>query len=242
MKRSLTAAAVDRIKPPAAGQTDHHDQGFPGLALRVSYGGAKSWVHFYRHGGKLHRATLGRFPAMSLAEAREAWRNARKLVAKGENPVHARPASADMFASVAAEWLKRDQAGNRTAKRTEQTLKRDVLPLWGDRPIAGITRRDCIELIDGIADRRAETMARRLHAQLHRLFRWAVGRDIILTNPMTDLPKVGTEVRRDRVLTNDELRSVWRAADELAYPFGRAVQLLILTGARKSEIAQLEWS
>src|SRR5262249_30506671 len=149
--------------------------------------------------------------------------------------------SADTVASVAAEWLKRDQAGNRTAKRTEQILRHDVLPVWGDRPIASVTRRDCIELIDAIADRGAPVMARRVHAHLHRLFRWAVGRDIISINPVTDLPKVGGEVRRDRVLTNDELRAVWNAADELAYPFGRTVQLLVLTGARKNEIAQLAW-
>src|SRR5262249_51729452 len=241
MKRSLTAAAVDRIKPPAIGQADHHDQGYPGLALRVSYGGAKAWVHFYRHGGKLHRATLGRYPAMSLGEAREAWRNARQLVAKGENPLHARPKSADSFSSVAAEWLKRDQAGNRTVKRTEQILNHDVLPIWGDRPISGVSRRDCIELLDAVADRGAETMARRLHAQLHRLFRWAVGRGIIPINPMTDLPKNGTDVKRDRVLTREELGKVWSAARDLGYPFGAAAKRLVLTAARKSEISALRW-
>ena len=63
----LTAAAVERIKPPKTGQVDHFDKGFPGLALRVSYGGAKSWVYFFRLHGRLHRLTLGRSPALSLA-------------------------------------------------------------------------------------------------------------------------------------------------------------------------------
>src|SRR5262245_61922726 len=87
--RSLTVASVARIKPPKQGQADHFDQGFPGLALRVSYGGQKAWTFFYRlHGGKLRRLTLGHFPAMGLAEARDAWRDAREAVGKGENPVN----------------------------------------------------------------------------------------------------------------------------------------------------------
>src|SRR5438034_6492377 len=96
--RALTVAAVARIKPPAAGQADYFDKGFPGLALRVSYGGAKTWVYFYRLHGKLRRLTLGRVSALSLSEAREAWREARKLVDRGESPAGRRPVAADSFA------------------------------------------------------------------------------------------------------------------------------------------------
>jgi hypothetical protein len=81
-RRSLTAAAAERIKPPSTGQVDHFDRGFPGLALRVSYGGGKSWVFFYRIAGRLRRMTLGTYPALSLAEAREEWKSATKS-AKG---------------------------------------------------------------------------------------------------------------------------------------------------------------
>src|SRR5215468_6867997 len=106
--RALTAASVARIKPPDKGQIDHFDKGFPGLALRVSYGGARAWAYMFRAHGKLRRITLGRWPAMSLSEARDAWREARKAVDRGENP--ARPKPADAFEAVMAEWLKRDQA------------------------------------------------------------------------------------------------------------------------------------
>jgi len=241
-KRALTAAAVGRIKPPETGQADHYDRGFPGLALRVSYGGAKAWTFFYRLHGRLCRTTLGRYPAMTLAEARDAWRNARVLVAKGESPVHHRPAGADSFGAIAEQWLKRDQADNRSVDEVKRVLDHDVLPVWRDRLIATIARRDIIELLDAISDRGAPIMARRTHAHLHRLFRWAVGRGIIDLNPMSDLPKVGTETRRDRVLTDAELRKVWNAADDMEYPFGPAIKLLILTGARRNEIGALSWS
>ena len=85
-RRALTAASVDRIKPPASGQEEHFDKGFPGLALRISYGGGKSFVFFYRTGGKLRRMTLGTYPAISLAQARQAWRDARQDVAAGRDP------------------------------------------------------------------------------------------------------------------------------------------------------------
>src|SRR6185437_14074884 len=71
-KRALTAASVDRIKPPSSGQAEYFDKGFPGLALRISYGGGKSFVFFYRIGGKLRRMTLGTYPALSLDDAHEA--------------------------------------------------------------------------------------------------------------------------------------------------------------------------
>jgi integrase len=241
--RSLTVAAVERIKPPAEGQADYFDKGYPGLALRVSYGGTKSWVYFYRlHSGKLRRLTLGRFPAMELADARSAWQDARKAVGKGENPARRKASVADSFAAVADEWLKRDQAHNRSHGEVKRVLDRDVKPAWDGRMIASITRRDVLELIDGIADRGAVTMARRTHAHLHRLFRWSVGRGIIAANPMADLPKPGAPVARDRVLTDSELAVVWKAVSQTEWPFGPLFQLLILTGARREEIGALRWS
>src|SRR6476661_890205 len=140
-KRSLTVAAVARIKPPATGQTDYFDKGYPGLALRVSYGGTKTWVYFYRlHGGKLRRLTLGRFPAMELAGARTAWQDARKAVGKGENPARRKPVGAGTFAAIANEWLKRDQKTNRSYDEVKRVIDRDVKPEWEDRLFASIAR------------------------------------------------------------------------------------------------------
>jgi integrase len=241
--RSLTVAAVARIKPPAQGQADHFDKGYPGLALRVSYGGSKSWVYFYRlHGGKLRRLTLGRFPAMELADARTAWQHARLAVGKGENPARRKPVAAGTFAAVADEWLKRDQKGNRSHDEVKRVIERDVKPEWEDRLFASIARHDVRDLIDGIADRGAVTYARRVHAHLHRLFQWALGRDLIERNPVAGLPKPGEHVERDRKLSDAELAIVWKAASQTEWPFGPLFRLLILTAARREEIGALQWS
>jgi integrase len=153
----------------------------------------------------------------------------------------AQAADRDTIDAVAAEWLKRDQAGNRSHNEVKRIIERDVVGAWRGRRIQDITRRDAIELIDAIADRGAVTMARRVQTHLHRLFRWSVSRGIVDASPVVDLPKPGRIVKRDRWLSDDELARVWAAADGVAWPFGPIVQLLILTGARRSEIGRLEW-
>ena len=203
-KRALTAIAVERIKPPAKGQVEIFDRGYPGLALRVSYGGGKAWAMFYRHGGKLRRLTLGLFPAMGLAEAREAWRETRKLVAMGQDPARVAVKTSDTVNSVIEDWLKRDKRDAKASSlyQTRSAINRDVLPVWGGRPIESVSKRDVIELLDGIIDRGAPGKARSVHAHLHRLFKWAVGREIIAVSPMDGLECPVSATRRDRVLSD----------------------------------------
>jgi integrase len=240
-KRALTAVGVERIKPPARGQVEIFDRGYPGFALRVSCGGGKAWSMFYRLGGKLRRLTLGLYPAMGLAEAREAWREKRKLVAMGQDPAQSTIKTGDTVASVIEDWLKRDKRNAKASSlyQTRSAINRDVLPVWNGRLINTISKRDVIELLDGIIDRGAPGKARSVHAHLHRFFKWAVGREIIPISPMDGLECPVTANRRDRVLSDGELLKVWRSADD--GPFGDILKLLILTGARREEITQLRW-
>ncbi len=243
-KLALTNAVVQRKKPPASGQVEYFDKGYPGLALRISYGGSKTFVFFYRSGAKLRRMTLGTYPAVSLAGAREAWRKAREEAKSGRDPAQVRKPetrSSD-FASVFEEWLKRDQSKNRSHNSVKRLIENDVLRTWGHRQIGDIDRRDVLDAIDAVVDRGSPIAANRLHAHLHRLFRWSVGRGIIKVNPMADMPRPAVTTKRERVLTDAELVSVWRAAEKHGGPFGAALQLLILTGARREEIGQLRWS
>lgn len=236
--KSITTAAAQRIKLPKSGQVDHFDSSLPGLALRVSSSGRKTWVYFYRHAGKLRRMSFDVFPAMSVAAAHQKWLEARDLVQAGRDPGRVSQVGATDFDGVAEEWLRRDQEGNRSAKVVARMLQREVLPKWGHRQISDISRRDARDLIDAIVDRGHPTMARNFHTSLHRLFKWAKGRDIIDANPFADMEKPGGAVRRDRVLTDEELVKVWRASDQLG-AYGPAIKLLILTGARREEIAKL---
>jgi integrase len=241
MKIAMTDAAVQRLKPPPAGQVDVTDKGYPGLTLRISHGGRRTWCFFCRHGGRLRRIKLGLYPDLGLKEAREAWRQARGELQAGRDPARVRKPDGDSFIAGAEQWLKIDQAGKRTAPEAERIIRKYCAPLHAIR-IESITRRDLRELIRGIATEGKVTMARRVHGRLQRLFNWALSEDLIEANPMEGLRKPGAEVRRERVLSDEEIAAVWRACDKLGWPFGPAIQLLILTGARRTEIGALRWS
>ena len=246
-RRALTAASVQRIKPPKKGQLEIFDVGYPGLSLRISYAGSRSFNFFFRQQGKkeIRRMVLGHFPSMTLAEARDAWRSARENVVAGRDPAKARNRSntATDFKSVSDEWLKRDQAGNKSKKEVERVINREVMPSWEYRDVSTITKRDVIELIEGIADRGTPIMARRTLAYIHRFFKWAIGRDIgIENNPAAGVAKPGQETRRDRVLSDKELKKVWKGAEKIGWPWSDAIKLLVLTGARREEIGKLRWS
>ncbi len=246
-KVKLTGAILERLKAPASGQVDYFDAGYPGLALRVTAKGVRSWTYFGRLHGKVKRVTLGRLHDIpSLSAARRKAGEAAEALREGVDPAAAKRArrealTRDTVESVIEEWIKRDQAGNRSVDEVRRVMDHDVIPIWGARPLAKIKRRDVIELLDAIVDRGAPTLARRVHAYLHRLFRWAATRDIIVASPMADLPKTGRENPRDRVLADHELARLWHACNGLGYPFGPLVRLLIFTGARRDEITSLRW-
>ena len=241
MKKHLTDAAVQRIKPPKDGILEIFDLGYPGLALRIGHGGAKTFEQFYRVGGKLKRETLGRWPAISLADARNAWRKTREALAKGDNPSHGAKAPAMLFEHVAEEWLRRDQSRNKASSQYQvgRSLEVDLLPAWRGKRVDEITKRDVHDLLDTIADRGAPVMARRVQAYVNRFFAWCIERDILKADPTAGMERVGNGTSRDHVLSDEELARVWRAADGV---YGMVVRMLALTGARREEIAQLRWS
>jgi integrase len=236
MKKHLTDAAIQRFRAPTKGQVEIFDLGYPGLALRIGHGGAKSFVLFHRVNGKLTRTTLGRWPRVSLADARSAWRR----VAEGKAPT-VEQESGELFSTVVEQWLRLDCAPRHKASSlrvTQRIVDHDLLPALAEKHIDQITRRDIAALIDSVVTR-APAKARAVHAALHRMLRWSVGRGIITSNPMDGMETPGKPSSRERVLTDAELAGVWKACEGV---HGDAVKLLILTGARREEIAQLKWS
>ncbi|HEY8596438.1 MAG TPA: site-specific integrase [Devosiaceae bacterium] len=112
---------------------------------------------------------------------------------------------------------------------------------WGDRPISEITRAEIVGALDEIVDRGSPVMANRVLATLRKLFNWSISRDLTGSNPCSGVSAATTEVARDRVLADDELRALWQACEEIGWPFGSATQLLILTGQRRSEVTAMHW-
>lgn len=123
----------------------------------------------------------------------------------------------------------------------ERIIADKALPVWRDRLIETITRAEVHDLLDDIVSAKGEALARELRKHLTKMFNWAADRGHITASPLAGMrrPELGY-VARERVLSMEELGRVWDAAGEAAYPFGDMVRLLILTGQRRSEIAELE--
>ena len=248
-RKRLTAAAVERIKPPANGRVDYSDQVFPGLRLRVTEKGAKSYALITRLHGRQIRVTLGGHPALSLAQAREAAREALRAVDRGEDPRAAKRRARqngqrelDTFAAVADQFVERyAKPKNRSWRETRRILEREVLPHWGTRPIAEIGRRDVLDVLDRVMDRGTPYMANRLLAHIRKLFNWALERGIVDTSPVANVKAPGKETQRERVLSEDEIKALWAAWDQSSYPFGPMMKLLLVTAQRRHEVAKMYW-
>jgi len=116
------------------------------------------------------------------------------------------------------------------------------LPKWRSRPIASISRRDAIELIDGLVERGVEIQANRTLARLRALFNWAIEKDRISASPVDHMKPPTKERARDRALTDDEIRWFWQACDEIGWPFGAIFKLLLLTAQRRDEVGGMKWT
>ncbi len=252
MAKVLTQAAVEKLK--AAKKRRHiPDGGMPGLYLIIQPTGAKSWAIWYRIGGTQHKMTIGSFPAFGLKEAREAASAALRKASEGKDPAVEKAQTKqearegrDLFATVAETFLTRhvkkkngEPIGDIWKAERRRLLDKEVLPSWGRRRIQDITKRDVIGLLDSIVDRGSGKTANRTLAVIRKLFAWAVSRDVLDASPCAGVEAPTAERPRDRILSDDELRWLWRVTEKDGYPFGSAVRLLLLTGLRRSEVGKM---
>jgi integrase len=243
----LTAQTVANAKPPERGRIEYWDAMLPGFGLRVTEKGARSWTILYRVHGQLRRMTLGHYPALPLAAARDRARDALSEVEKGNDPATARTEErgqeeANFFQTVIAEFIERHaKPNNRGWQRQDRDLRREFLPAWRNRPIGSIGRRDILELIDKISDRTSPRRANRYLALLKKLFGWCVDRGYIEASPASAVRPPGREVSRDRVLSDTEIRLVWEGSEKVGWPFGDLFRLLLLTAQRLGEVSAMRW-
>jgi integrase len=233
----LTDQYISGLKAPSSGRAEYPDELVTGLRLRIG-ANSKTWVLRARVNEKVINATLGRYPALSLAKAREAARS-RLIVYELDEPVRSKLS----VETVAADFIERHcKPKNRRWEDQQAMLNRYVLPRWNGRDIGELRKRDVVQLIDAVIDGGVTVMANRVLALVHKLFAWAVSRDIIEHNPATGVAKPVTETPRDRVLTTPEIKAIWKATTHMAYPHGAYIRLLLLTAQRREEVATMRWS
>ncbi len=186
---------------------------------------------------------IGRYPDLSLAEARKIAFAFRAEIAKGESPADKRQKNKlGTLSDLVEEFLDRHVSKNKSAQETERILRKELLIRLGRRDYRTIKRADIIKLVEDIADRGAPALARNALAAIRKLFNWAMSRDLLESSPCFGVKAPQKARQRDRCLTKDELASIWTGANTLGWPFNSIIKLLILSGQRRAQISELRWS
>ena len=242
----LTHRTIETLRPAEAPYRVP-DQRCKGLAVRVAPSGVKTWDLAYRirGTGKMRRLSLGRTIDVSLEQAREranelttAARGGRDLVAEEED---ARGAAASRVTveKLIDLYLRRRVVGRlRTAKSIESRLRRTLAPIV-ERYAADICRRDIRGILDNIVDQGKGREAEKRRQVCTAMFRWALSQDIVAAEPTAGLEAYDRGTPRDRVLSVEEIETLWRwlDTDALSLEAADILKLELLTGARCGEIS-----
>lgn len=245
----ITKSSVNAAEPEAKDRLLWDDR-LPGFGCKVTPKGSKVFVYQYRMGGRgspVRRYTIGKFGAITVDQARREAETLALKVAQGIDPQSAKiekaRISVDLAFSAYVDRFHRDyltKAWTASERDALVLLRRYAVPVLKKKPLPEITRKDITAVLAGAHDKVAT--ASLLFATLRRMMRWAVNQGDLDRSPMEGMDAPAKAPSRDRVLSDDELRLVWKASYELGYPFGPIFRLLILTGARREEVTSLDWS
>lgn len=264
LPKRLTDTYLRNFKDWPEKESEIHDGECRGLFIRARAAGSLTfYVSFPRPwtpGARPGKFAIGRYPDVSLSEARKRAPEIRQMAREGIDPnankkvemekkaremaAAKRPAE-DSAAALADLFVSRyvnRQLKPSTARNYRAHFDLYIKPAWGDRKVSELKRADVAALLDKIEDR-APTQCNRLQATISKWFNWLVNeRGILEYSPIVGMKKRSKEIARDRVLNDDELRLIWKACEQKGWPFGQMDQLLLLTTKRRGEVAGMRWS
>jgi integrase len=243
---TLTDRFCSIAKPVGGGRTDYFDGTVRGLTLRVTEHGHRSWCFQYRspRDGKRARATIGTYPATSLAAARGKALEARGHVEAGQDPrrVLAGQATAGMTvaALIDAYLADPERAELRSKKEIERRLRKNVVPVIGTVKLSELRRRDVRNVTDAILRRGRKVEATRVFGDVRAAVRWAVQHEYLDANPLDGMSKPAEPTPRTRVLSDDEISTLWAGLPVALARSAQCQQILklcLVTGQRVGEVA-----
>ncbi len=224
------------------------DAKLSGFGVRVAPSGTKTFVLLYYMHARKRRMTLGRFPLVTLAEARAKAMKVLGDIAHGIDPeLPAREVNYARFRfdDVANEFIEKHcQQHNRasTAVETTRLLQTRFCSVWSGRDIREIKKLDVLAILDAAVKAGTPSAANHALAAVRKLFNWCVERGILESSPCMNIRRPAPAPTRERVLDDVELVAIWNAAVATDYPFGAIVKLLVLTAQRRGEVAGMRWS
>lgn len=240
-----------------------------GLTIRVGPRGRAVWTYRFRvrgaggttargtflNGTRYHRVSLGTYPTTSMKAARAKAAAYAQAAERGENPLEALEENAvdrrNTVADLIDDYVAHAERTMRSWRNARWVLNKHVRPNWGELPAGTIKERNARDLIAEVqrgseTDRKEGRSRNGAAAELRKwgsmLFEWGRRQGRLKNNPFREVPapKLGT---RQRFLVMEEARAVWESTKQLPYPWQQAIQLLMLTGCRESEIcgARFSW-
>ena len=266
MAKALTAIAIGNLKPRPQ-RYEVSDPGCAGLRVVVFPSKKKSFVVRYRFRGLQRKLTLGSClvgadqgeptdspelsTPLSLVAARELATKALRQARAGADPCAAKQraraeelaAESDTLGAIAGEYLRREGPRLRTVGQRKSDLDLLCASVLGRQPVAGITRGQYTRVLDHIADNNGPVRADRVLSALRTLLSWHSARSDFISPLVRGGRRTSIAERaRSRVLSDDELRRLWLAAEQDKGPFGPFVRFTLLTSTRRGEAAALKYA
>jgi integrase len=250
MAKHLTAKAIEKMRPDPERRMEIPDGLLPGLYLVVQPSGAKSWAVRFRANGKTAKVTLGRFPAIELAKARELARDQFEAVAKGRDPAAEKRAAKGAGQAITLPTtigalcdLYVEQHLKPNVRRWENAkgeIDNHIRPRLGDLALTALTRSHVREMTREIGET-YPVAANRVLARLRAVLNWAVAEDLVEANVAAGIKRPARESPVDRILSDTELRAIWEITGILKYPALEFARLLVLSGQRRDDVRLMRW-
>lgn len=225
-----------------------------GLGLRIMPSGNKSWFYRFTHNGKRFKMSLGKYPAISLKEARELVFQSQKLKENGINPIeHVKQEKGkqkNTVETLVLAWYESYIEKHRKQPlQIKQQINADIIPLLGHKELEKLHPRDITQALDSIVKRGSPVHANKILSTLKQAFNYAVNRGDLAANPATSIRSRdigGLEKPRERFLTRDEIKTLWNfldsKANKISLPICAAIKIILLTGIRTGEISLAKWN
>lgn len=249
---ALTELAIKHLKPKSKGYRVS-DGG--GLCLEVSPAGGKLWRWRYYYQGKEQMVALGKYPAVSLADARKKRDDQRELLEQGKHPTREKKAQklrkshegANTFEKIARRWLemKEDGLNPKYATQCLARMEQHVFPRIGDLPLTEIMIPDVVEVVEAIGKRGTVETAKRMKQLIGQVFRYAAQRGMCQHNPAADLRDIlpTPEEKHHACIHPKELPELLAKIEARDNDFTKhAMKLLALTFVRTGELIGAKWS
>src|SRR3954469_20084091 len=227
----LTKGAIDALPIPPT-DTVHWDEATPGFGVKVTPKGRKVFIVLYRTGGagsRLRKYTIGPYGRVTLHLARNEAQRVLAARTEGRDPASEKREArqrlpADRVDDVIQSFIKQHVSTRRSSGEISRILKREIVARWGARSIHEINKRDVIELVTSVVERGSPVAANKILKVAKTFFGWCVGKALIARSPCEGVKPPTREVARDRVLTDDELGRVIKAARQIGGAYGGIVE------------------